>query len=89
MGFSGSADIPLKMGDKFEAELTVTYLSGYTISKDARDFGWPEGGIQVAPRPAGDFKIEITGGADSYSLKELENGSPYIAKIVAAPYIGR
>ena len=80
-GFSGSADIPLKMGDKFEAELTVTYLSGYTISKDARDFGWPEGGIQVAPRPAGDFKIEITGGADSYSLKELENGSPYIAKV--------
>ena len=80
-GFNGSVDVPLKMGEKFEANLTVTYLSGYTISKDSSDFGWPEGGITVAPRPAGDFRLEITGGDSSYSLQDLEAGAPYIAKV--------
>ena len=80
-GFSGSVDIPLKMGEKFEANLTVTYLSGYTISKDSSDFGWPEGGITVAPRPAGDFRLEIIGGDALYSLQDLEKGGPYIAKV--------
>jgi len=80
-GFSGSVDVPLKMGEKFEANLTVTYLSGYTITKNSTDFGWPEGGIQVAPRPAGDFRLEISGGDDLYSLQDLEEGTPYIAKV--------
>ena len=80
-GFSGSVDIPLKMGDTFEANLTVTYLSGYTISKDSSDFGWPEGGIQVAAKPAGDLKIDVSGGEELYSLQELEKGAPYIVKV--------
>ncbi len=80
-GFSGSIDVPLKMGEKFEANLTVTYLSGYTISKDSSDFGWPEGGIQVAPRPAGELRLEITGGDSQYSLQDLEDGSPYTAQV--------
>ena len=80
-GFSGSVDVPLKMGEKFEAKLTVTYLSGYTISKDSSDFGWPEGGIQVAARPAGDLRLEISGGDDLYSLQDLEEGSPFTAKL--------
>ena len=76
-----SIDIPLKMDDEFKADLTVTYLSGYTISKDSSDFGWPEGGIQVAARPAGDLRLEISGGDDVYSLQDLEEGNPYIAKV--------
>lgn len=80
-GFSGSVEVPLKMGDTFAANMTVTYLSGYTISKGTSDFGWPEGGIQIAARPAGDFKLEITGGDEIYSLQNLEEGSPYIAKL--------
>ncbi len=80
-GHSGEAPISLKMNDDFEAHLTVTYLSGYTISKDSSDFGWPEGGIQVSARPAGDFRLEINGGDNSYSLQNLENGNPYIAKV--------
>lgn len=80
-GFSGSVDVPLAMGEKFKANLTVTYLSGYTISKDSSDFGWPEDGITVAPRPAGDFRLEITGGDSMYSLQKLEEGAPYIAKV--------
>ncbi len=80
-GFSGSVDIPLKMGEKFAANLTATYLSGYTISKDASDFGWPEGGIQVAARPAGELKVEISGGEELYSLQDLEKGASYAVKV--------
>jgi hypothetical protein len=80
-GFSGSVDIPLKMGDKFEADLTVTYLSGYTIYKSSTDFGWPEGGIQIAPRPAGELRLEISGGDADYTLQELEQGAPYVVKV--------
>ncbi|MBR4864570.1 MAG: hypothetical protein IKU07_08335 [Oscillospiraceae bacterium] len=80
-GFSGSVDVPLKMGEKFEAKLTATYLSGYTITKDSSDFGWPEGGIQVAPKPAGEMKLEISGGAGTYSLLHLEDDEPAVAKV--------
>lgn len=80
-GNNGSVPVSLKMDDTFDADLTVTYLSGYTISKDSSDFGWPAGGIQVAARPAGKLKLEITGGDDSYSLQDLEKGTPFTAKI--------
>ena len=55
-GFSGSVDIPLKMGQLFSAELTVEYLSGYTIHKDSSDFGWADGGISVTAPPLGRFE---------------------------------
>lgn len=80
-GQSGEVPISLKMGDNFEANLTVTYLSGYTITKYSTDFGWPTGGIQVAARPAGNLKLEITGGDVTYTLQDLEIGQPYIVKI--------
>lgn len=80
-GYSGEVPVSLKMGDSFSADLTVTYLSGYTISKDSSDFGWPEGGIQVAARPAGDLTLEITGGQALYSLQDLQEGAPFTAKV--------
>lgn len=80
-GQSGEVPVTLNVNDTFEAELTVTYLSGYTISKDSSDFGWPDGGIQIAARPAGDLSLEITGGEEVYSLQHLEEGKPYIAKV--------
>ncbi len=80
-GSKGEVPVSLKMDDAFDANLTVTYLSGYTISKDSSDFGWPEGGIQVAARPAGELMLEISGGEDLYSLQKLEEGEPYIAKV--------
>lgn len=80
-GHSGEVPISLKMNDTFEAHLTVTYLNGYTISKDSSDFGWPEGGIQVSARPAGDLRLEINGGDNLYYVQDLENGNPYIAKV--------
>ena len=80
-GYSGEVPVTLNMNDAFDARLTVTYLSGYTITKDASDFGWPEGGIQVASRPAGELRLEITGGDSSYSLQDLRDGTPYTAKV--------
>ncbi|MDO4623371.1 MAG: hypothetical protein Q4B22_10510 [Eubacteriales bacterium] len=80
-GSSGEVLIPLKVNDSFNANLTVTFLGGYVISKDASDFGWPEDGVQIAPRPAGELKLEISAGADTYSLEDLESGVPYEAKV--------
>ncbi len=80
-GARGEKTISLKMDQTFEANLTVTYLSGYTITKDSSEFGWPEGGVKVAPKPPGQLKLDISGGEDEYSLKELESGKPYIVKV--------
>ncbi len=81
-GKSGEVPVNLKMDDTFEADLTVTYLSGYTITKDSTDFGWPKGGIKVAPRPAGDLKLKISGGDSSYSLQDLEKGKAFTAEVL-------
>lgn len=80
-GHSSFVPVALKMNDAFDANLTVTYLSGYTISKNSLDFGWPFGGIKVAARPAGDLVLEISGGDSKYSLEYLEAGTPYVAKV--------
>lgn len=80
-GKSGEVPVTLEMNDAFDADLTVTYLSGYTITKDSSDFGWPEGGIKVAARPAGDLKLEITGGDSAYSLQDLEKGKAFTAEV--------
>lgn len=80
-GHSGEVPVTLNMGDTFSANLTVTYLSGYTITKDSSDFGWPEGGIQITSRPAGELVLEISGGEAEYSLQNLEEGTPFTAKI--------
>ena len=80
-GYSGEEPVSLKMNDSFDANLTVKYLSGYTIRKDSSDFGWPEGGIKVAARPAGDLELLISGGQALYSLQHLEEGLPYIAEV--------
>ena len=80
-GKNGEVPIELKMGDSFEAKLKVDYLSGYTITKDSTDFGWPKGGIKVAARPAGNLKLKITGGDRVYSLQDLEKGGAYKAEV--------
>lgn len=80
-GFNGEVPIKLKMNDKFEANLTVTYLNDYTLHKDSSEFGWQKGGITVAAKPAGNLKLKISGGDKQYSLQDLEKGSPYIAEV--------
>lgn len=80
-GYSGVVEVALKYNDKFDAKLTVTYLSGFKITKYSIDFGWPFGGIKVAARPAGNMRIEISDGQDVYSLQDLEKGKQYTLKV--------
>ncbi len=80
-GASGEIPISLKMDDRFNANLSVTYLGGYTNSKGPADFGWPSDGLLVLPRPAGDLEVVITGGDSSYPLMELEEGTPYTLQV--------
>lgn len=59
-GYNGEVPVALRMNDTFEADLTVTYLSGYTISKDSADFGWPTGGIRVLASPLGKLNLKMS-----------------------------
>ena len=78
---SGQVALDLNEGDEFDGKITVTYLSGYTIAKDSKDFGWPLGGFKVVPQPAGMLELRVSDGKDIYNLSELEN-SPYTVQLV-------
>ncbi len=80
-GKSGETPVSLDVGDTFTAELTASYLNGYSITKTAKDFGWPEGSLKVAAKPAGDLRLEISGGDKIYNLNNLEQGGTYTAKV--------
>lgn len=80
-GKSGETPVALDVGDTFTAELTASYLNGYSITKTAKDFGWPEGSLTVAAKPAGDVRLEITGGDKAYNLANLERSGTYTAKV--------
>ena len=80
-GKSGEVPITLKMNDTFEADLTVTYLSGYTISKNSTDFGWPEGGVKVIAPPLGKFQTKLNVSKDYIVIKELEQTPEYIVDL--------
>lgn len=80
-GYSGEVPIVLKRDDSFEADLTVTYLSGYKISKNSTDFGWPEGGVKVIAPPLGDFEIGLTIPQDYIVIKEIEQTPAFIVDL--------
>ena len=70
----GEVQVPLKEGDEFDCRMTVTYLSGYQITKEGSEFGLP---TFVTPRPAGDFALQVSGGQTSYEINALESGAPF------------
>lgn len=80
-GYSGEVPIVLKQDDSFEADLTVTYLSGYKISKNSTDFGWPEGGVKVIAPPLGDFEIGLTIPQDYIVIKEIEQTPAFVVDL--------
>ncbi len=81
-GYSGEVPITLKMNDNFEADLTVTYLSGYTITKNSSDFGWPEGGVRVLAPPLGKFEVKITAAQDYILIDEIETTKPIVVDLL-------
>lgn len=80
-GTSGQETVSLGVGDTFSAVITATYLSGYTVTKRSSDFGWPEGGLVVVARPAGDLLLELSETGGVYDLATLESGAPAVAKV--------
>lgn len=55
----------------------ATYLSGYTIEKNAQVLGWPPDGFAITPRPVGVFDMKVSGGQDTYQPSELEEKAQY------------
>ncbi len=70
---SGQVALELKEGDVLDGKIHVSYLSGYSITKDSSQLGWPSGGFQVTPRPAGSLELKVSGRQDSYALSTLED----------------
>lgn len=81
-GYNGEVPVTLKMNDTFEADLTVTYLSGYTITKNSSDFGWPEGGVRVLAPPLGNFEVKMTVPQDYILINDIENSKPIIVDLL-------
>lgn len=73
---SGQVTLELGEGDVLEGKIHVSYLSGYSITKDSSQLGWPTGGFQVSARPAGTLELKVTGGLEAYPLSQLED-TPY------------
>lgn len=71
---SGQIQLELAAGDVLDGKINVTYLSGYSITKSAKDFNWPSGGFKIVARPAGALALQVTGGQDSYLLNRVEEG---------------
>lgn len=80
-GYSGEVPVSLKVNDSFEADLTVTYLSGYKITKNSTDFGWPEGGVKVTAPPLGEFQTKLQVVQDYLLIKELEESEEMIVEL--------
>jgi len=77
---SNQVSVTVKEGDQLTGKISVAYLSGYSITKDAADLGWPSLGFNIVPRPAGLLELKISGGTEEYNLSELE-AIPYTAKL--------
>lgn len=86
----GKIEIQVAAEDTLDVDGTATYLSGYHIQKSGADLGWPSGGFRIAPRPAGNLKLQVSGGRDTYLLSELEEEGVYTIKLLyeGAPVTG-
>lgn len=80
-GYQGEVPVNLKINDTFQADLTVTYLSGYKITKTSTDFGWPDDGVKVLAPPLGEFKVELKAPQDYLLIKNLEQSEAIIAEL--------
>ncbi|MCD7981762.1 MAG: hypothetical protein LUF32_05550 [Clostridiales bacterium] len=74
---NGSIPIELNVGDEVDATVEATYLSGYRVStEDDPDWPFPINVVSFIP-DSNDLQGTITGGADSYTLPELEEQGVY------------
>ena len=74
---SGAVELELKADDLLSADITATYLSGYTVHKSREDLGWPKDGLRIVPRPAGTLETVLNSSTTEYSLSSLEDEGTY------------
>ena len=73
---NGRIPVTVEAGDQLDiAEIDATYLSGYNIRKDGPELGWPDLGFQFGYPEAGQLSLEVTGGADTLGISEVEEAS--------------
>lgn len=73
----GSVQVELGEGDTLDVAASATFLGGYRISRSGRDLGWGDLGLEVMARPAGELAMQVSGGAGTYGLSELESKGVY------------
>ena len=74
---TGEIDIELAANDTLDLSVTATYLGDYTITRSGQELGLPVGGVTITPRPAGSLMMTVSGGADTYTLAEMEEKGVY------------
>lgn len=74
---TGEIDLQLAANDTLDLSVTATYLGDYTITRSGEELGLPAGGVTITPRPAGSLMMQVTGGAESYTLAEMEEKGVY------------
>lgn len=73
----GTIELDIPPESTLDANFVVTYLDGYTITRDAEDLGWPKGGLKFAAPAAGDLTITLSGGQQDYKLSALPQGEKF------------
>lgn len=73
----GTIELDVPPDSTLDADFKVTYLDGYTITRDAEDMNWPKGGLKFAAPAAGDLNITISGGQQDYKLSTLPQGEKF------------
>ena len=61
--------------------MTASYLSGYSITKSAKDFGWPDSSLTVVARPVAAPKIALKASQTYFQISRLEKGKSIKAYI--------
>lgn len=78
---AGYYNMTLNAEDELDFNVSADFLSGYHVDKDAAALGWPFGGIHITTRPAGDLRVVVTGGSESYDLAHLNTEAEYYVEV--------
>jgi len=74
-GVPGAIPFDLKAGDTLDGSATVSFLSGYSITRSFEDMGWPGNGIEITPRPAGTLEASVRQGPEEVKLSNVQESS--------------
>ena len=77
-GKLGETSIYLPSGAKFDAEITVEYLSGLPITKTTEELGLNN---NITDRDPEKFEAKFSGGQDTYHLSEMQNEHGYEVEV--------